>query len=297
MDGTRPFRTFRRITLPLLWPNLLVVLILALIRAVQIFDEVFVLTGGGPGIEHAVPHAVHLPDRLRRPHPQSRPRRQRLDRHGRRAGRADVGAARRLRLARAAGARMSGVAAFLTRRRGGRSWHLTDVLARDLARHRALPDVRPGGLARRSPRSRRRPRWSSSRRRCCRSTRRTAIVRGLRQAAAALPRRRRGRQRARARAGPPHRHGRADGRSGGARARSSRCRSTSGAGARAALRHGELRGAAPAVRLPHLPEELGLRHRRRDDHHAHRQLDGGLRAVEIRVPRPHGRARASSSRR
>jgi alpha-1,4-digalacturonate transport system permease protein len=49
MDGTRPFRTFRRITLPLLWPNLVVVLILALIRAVQIFDEVFVLTGGGPG--------------------------------------------------------------------------------------------------------------------------------------------------------------------------------------------------------------------------------------------------------
>ena len=49
MDGTRPFRVFRRITLPLLWPNLVVVLILALIRAVQIFDEVFVLTGGGPG--------------------------------------------------------------------------------------------------------------------------------------------------------------------------------------------------------------------------------------------------------
>jgi alpha-1,4-digalacturonate transport system permease protein len=49
MDGTRPFRTFRRITLPLLWPNLVVVLILALIRAVQVFDEVFVLTRGGPG--------------------------------------------------------------------------------------------------------------------------------------------------------------------------------------------------------------------------------------------------------
>ncbi|MCB1328981.1 MAG: sugar ABC transporter permease, partial [Maritimibacter sp.] len=32
-----------------LWPNLLVVLVLALIRAVQVFDEVFVLTSGGPG--------------------------------------------------------------------------------------------------------------------------------------------------------------------------------------------------------------------------------------------------------
>ncbi len=49
MDGTRPGRVFWRITLPLLMPNLLVVLILALIRAVQIFDEVYVLTGGGPG--------------------------------------------------------------------------------------------------------------------------------------------------------------------------------------------------------------------------------------------------------
>ncbi|MGO7580806.1 hypothetical protein ACC699_40120, partial [Rhizobium ruizarguesonis] len=36
-------------TLPLLMPNLVVVLVLALIRAVQIFEEVFVLTGGGPG--------------------------------------------------------------------------------------------------------------------------------------------------------------------------------------------------------------------------------------------------------
>ncbi len=49
MDGTRPARAFWRITLPLLMPNLLVVVVLVLIRAVQIFDEVYVLTGGGPG--------------------------------------------------------------------------------------------------------------------------------------------------------------------------------------------------------------------------------------------------------
>lgn len=49
MDRTSPGRAFRRITLPLLWPNLLVVIVLALIRAVQVFDEVYVLTGGGPG--------------------------------------------------------------------------------------------------------------------------------------------------------------------------------------------------------------------------------------------------------
>jgi alpha-1,4-digalacturonate transport system permease protein len=49
MDGTRPMRVLLRITLPLLWPNMIVVIVLALIRGVQTFDEVFVLTGGGPG--------------------------------------------------------------------------------------------------------------------------------------------------------------------------------------------------------------------------------------------------------
>lgn len=49
MDGTRPSRVFWRLTLPLLAPNLVVVVVLALIRAVQIFDEAYVLTGGGPG--------------------------------------------------------------------------------------------------------------------------------------------------------------------------------------------------------------------------------------------------------
>ena len=49
MDATPPWRHFKRITLPLLMPSVLVVLVLGLIRAVQIFDEVYVLTGGGPG--------------------------------------------------------------------------------------------------------------------------------------------------------------------------------------------------------------------------------------------------------
>ncbi len=49
MDGASKERVFWRITLPLLWPNMLVVIVLALIKGVQIFDEVFVLTGGGPG--------------------------------------------------------------------------------------------------------------------------------------------------------------------------------------------------------------------------------------------------------
>lgn len=49
MDGTSPWRSFWRITLPLLMPTMVVVLLLSLIRAVQAFDEIYVLTGGGPG--------------------------------------------------------------------------------------------------------------------------------------------------------------------------------------------------------------------------------------------------------
>lgn len=49
MDGTPGWRQIFRITLPLLTPTLLVVVVLSLIRAVQAFDEIYVLTGGGPG--------------------------------------------------------------------------------------------------------------------------------------------------------------------------------------------------------------------------------------------------------
>lgn len=49
MDGTSHWRQFWRITLPLLMPTMIVVLVLSLIRAFQVFDEVYVLTGGGPG--------------------------------------------------------------------------------------------------------------------------------------------------------------------------------------------------------------------------------------------------------
>ena len=49
MDGANAWQDLRGITLPLLMPTLFVVLVLALIRAVQVFDQVYVLTGGGPG--------------------------------------------------------------------------------------------------------------------------------------------------------------------------------------------------------------------------------------------------------
>ena len=49
MDGANGFNAFRRITMPLLMPTMLVVMVLSLIRAVQIFDIVYAFTGGGPG--------------------------------------------------------------------------------------------------------------------------------------------------------------------------------------------------------------------------------------------------------
>ncbi len=49
IDGANEVQSFRKITFPLLGPTLLVVLVLSLIRGVQMFDHVYVLTGGGPG--------------------------------------------------------------------------------------------------------------------------------------------------------------------------------------------------------------------------------------------------------
>jgi alpha-1,4-digalacturonate transport system permease protein len=49
MDGASSWAGFRHITLPLAKPSLIVVFILSFIRSVQVFDHVFVMTGGGPG--------------------------------------------------------------------------------------------------------------------------------------------------------------------------------------------------------------------------------------------------------
>jgi alpha-1,4-digalacturonate transport system permease protein len=49
VDGATGWDQFRLITLPMLRPTMLIVAILSLIRSVQVFDHVYVLTGGGPG--------------------------------------------------------------------------------------------------------------------------------------------------------------------------------------------------------------------------------------------------------
>lgn len=49
IDGANNFNLFKGIIIPLLMPTLLVVTVLSLIRAVQVFDIVYAFTGGGPG--------------------------------------------------------------------------------------------------------------------------------------------------------------------------------------------------------------------------------------------------------
>ncbi|MGQ9888803.1 MAG: carbohydrate ABC transporter permease [Aggregatilineales bacterium] len=49
IDGASAWTAFWSITMPLLMPTMMVVLVLSVIRAVQIFDVVFAFTGGGPG--------------------------------------------------------------------------------------------------------------------------------------------------------------------------------------------------------------------------------------------------------
>ena len=49
IDGATEWQSFRQITLPLLMPTMLVVLVLSVIRAVQVFDIIFAFTRGGPG--------------------------------------------------------------------------------------------------------------------------------------------------------------------------------------------------------------------------------------------------------
>ena len=49
LDGASAWQCFTRITLPLVWPFIMVALVLRAVDALKAFDTIFVITGGGPG--------------------------------------------------------------------------------------------------------------------------------------------------------------------------------------------------------------------------------------------------------
>ena len=49
LDGASSWDTFRHITLPLVWPHIVVALVIRTIDALKAFDTIFVISNGGPG--------------------------------------------------------------------------------------------------------------------------------------------------------------------------------------------------------------------------------------------------------
>ncbi len=54
MDGARPTRIFRSITMPLISPTILLTSIITIVGSLQVFAQIAVLTQGGPGISTTV---------------------------------------------------------------------------------------------------------------------------------------------------------------------------------------------------------------------------------------------------
>jgi multiple sugar transport system permease protein len=50
VDGASRLQSFYYLTLPMIWPILVIVILLRMVEAIKIFDIVFVMTAGGPGI-------------------------------------------------------------------------------------------------------------------------------------------------------------------------------------------------------------------------------------------------------
>jgi multiple sugar transport system permease protein len=49
VDGASRWQVFRYITLPMLWPVILITGLLRFMDAIKVFDTIYVLTNGGPG--------------------------------------------------------------------------------------------------------------------------------------------------------------------------------------------------------------------------------------------------------
>jgi multiple sugar transport system permease protein len=49
IDGANAWKRFLHVTIPLLSPTIFFVVVISLINSFQVFDQVWVMTGGGPG--------------------------------------------------------------------------------------------------------------------------------------------------------------------------------------------------------------------------------------------------------
>ncbi|HEY0420654.1 MAG TPA: sugar ABC transporter permease [Acetobacteraceae bacterium] len=58
IDGAGPWRTYRRVILPSIWPIFIAVFVILLQFAIKTFDLAMALTGGGPGIATMLPSIV-----------------------------------------------------------------------------------------------------------------------------------------------------------------------------------------------------------------------------------------------
>ena len=58
IDGAGPWRTYRRVILPSIWPIFIAVFVILLQFAIKTFDLAMALTGGGPGIATLLPSIV-----------------------------------------------------------------------------------------------------------------------------------------------------------------------------------------------------------------------------------------------
>jgi raffinose/stachyose/melibiose transport system permease protein len=64
IDGANRWQVFRFITLPMLAPALTVTIVNSLITSLKLFDQIYVLTGGGPRVCDRDDVDPHLQDRL-----------------------------------------------------------------------------------------------------------------------------------------------------------------------------------------------------------------------------------------
>lgn len=68
LDGCRRWQRFRHVILPMMWPTLLITLMLRVIFSFKVFDEIYLLTKGGPGtatemVSYSIYRAFFMEDR------------------------------------------------------------------------------------------------------------------------------------------------------------------------------------------------------------------------------------------